>query len=319
MSVGSSGADMSAGVGGALTVDIPLLWGQKINDYFRFNLTIAQFFIDRSEELSEGGSDIYTPNIVAMSTNTKSNNTAIVLNNPIQTKQTLTVSTWRESSFLIEDREMAQLKKSYYLQDKFAKSMAWEVGQDLEDSLCALFSGFTDSLGLSSANVADSTLLAAIANLEAKGVPVYTGDTAWIMHPNTFYRQIGTVDKLTLWQNTQTELPRTKAPTRSLYSIPVIVSPSVPIPTSGTFNQARVNLLAYNDSIHWARMSMPVKALKGYVGDMGVRVQQSYIQEYLGELVTVDLCYGSVRNRLDSAVIIASHSVAVGFSPSYVN
>lgn len=308
--------NMTAGVGGALTADIPLLWGQRINDYFRFNLSLAQFFIDRSDELADGGSDIYTPNIVALSTATKANGSQVTLNNPIQTKQTLTVSTWKESSFLIEDREMAQLKKSYYLQEKFAKSAAWEVAQDLEDAIAAQFTNFTvagNILGAGTANVVDSTLLAAIAILETTGVPVYTGDTAWIFHPNTFYRQIGSVDKMTLWQNTQTEQPRAKAPTRSLYSIPVIVSPAVPLGAGAAAESgARLNMLAYNDSIHWARMSMPVQATKGFVGSEGVRVQEGYIQEYLGTLVTVDLCYGTVQNRTDSAVKIRSHSTANG-------
>lgn len=323
MALGSSGAAMSAGVGGALTVDIPLLWGQQINDYFRYNLSLAQFFVDRSDELADGGSTIYTPNIVALSTNAKTYNTAIVLNNPIQTTQTLVVSTWKEASFLIEDREMAQLKKSYYLQEKLAKSAAWEVAQDLDDAIAALFYGFsTNVLGNSSTNIADSSLLAAIALLEAQGTPVYNGETAWIFHPNTFYRQVGTVDKLTLWQNTQTELPRSKAPTRSLYSIPVIVSPAVPVPTlaqDATNAQARCNLLAHRDAIHWARLSLPVSTPKGMVGSEGVRVQQSYIHEYLGELVTVDMCYGVIENRDNAAVLMRSHSVAVGFSPTYVS
>jgi hypothetical protein len=307
---------MGGGVGGSLTADIPLLWGQKINDYFRYNLSLAQFFVDRSDELADGGSDVYTPNIVALSTNAKTNNAEVTLNNPIQTKQTLTVSTWKESSFLIEDREMAQLKKSYYLQDKFAKSAAWEVAQDLDDAIAAQFTNFTvagNIVGTGTASVVDSTLLAAIAILETAGVPVYTGDTAWIFHPNTFYRQIGSVDKLTLWQNTQTELPRSKAPTRALYSIPVIVSPAVPLGAGAAAESgARLNMLAHKDSIHWARMTMPVQAEKGFVGSEGVRIQESYVQEYLGTLVTVDLCYGTVQNRTDSAVKIRSHSVAAG-------
>lgn len=314
MGLGTNG--MGAGVGGSLTADIPLLWGSKINDYFRFNLSLAQFFIDRSDELVDGGSDVYTPNIVALSTNSKTNNSQVTLNNPIQTKQTLIVSTWKESSFVIEDREMAQLKKSYYLQEKFAKSAAWEVAQDLEDAIAAQFTNFTvagNIVGTGTANVVDSSLLAAIAILETTGVPVYNGETAWIFHPNTFYRQIGSVDKLTLWQNTQTELPRVKAPTKSLYSIPVIVTPAVPLGAGAAAESgARLNMLAHKDSIHWARMSLPVKATSGYVGSEGVRVQQSYIQEYLGELVTVDLCYGVTQNRTDSAVKIRSHSVANG-------
>lgn len=305
----------SAGAGGALTVDIPEIWGQKINDYFRFNLSLAQFFIDRSDELTDGGATIYTPNIVALSTNAKSYATEVTLNNPIQTRQTLNVSTWQESSFVIEDREMAQLKKSYVLQERFARSAAWEVAQDLEDAIALLFRGITGTvLGNGTTNIADSSLQTAIATLETIGVPVYNGETAFIMHPNSFYRQLGVIDKLTLWQNTDTEKPRVKAPTRSLYSIPVIVSPSVPLGTGAAAEAgARMNLLAHKDTFHWARLSLPVKATSGFVGSEGVRVQQSYVHEYLGDLVTVDMCYGVVENRDNSAVKIRSHSTAVGF------
>lgn len=312
MALGTNG--FTGGNGGDLTVDIPLIWGEKINDYFRYNLSLAAFFVDRSDELVDGGAAIYTPNLSALSTNAKVTNSQVTLSSPEYTKVTLDVSTWKEASFVIEDREAAQVKKSYYIQEKIAKGGAWEVAQDLEDAIAALFTGITTNVvGLGTANIADSSLLAAIAVLETAGVPVYGGDTAFVFHPNTFYRQVGSIDKMTLWQNTSTELPRSKAPTRALYSIPVIVSPAVPVGAGAVGdNGARLNLLAHKDTFHWARLSMPVKAAKGMVGSEGVRVQQSYVHEYLGDLVTIDLCYGVVENRDDSAVKIRSHSLAVG-------
>lgn len=312
MGLGTDG--FTGGNGGDLTVDIPAVWGSQINDYFRYNLQLAQFFVDRSDELSEGGAIVYTPNLSALSVSTKTVNAQVTLSSPIYTNVTLTVSTWREASFVIEDREAAQVKKSYYLQEKIAKGGAWEIAEELELAISALFAGFTTNVvGAANQNLVDSSLLAAIAILEAQGTPVYGGETAFIMHPNTFYRQIGSVDKLTLWQNTQTELPRAKAPMRSLYSIPVIVSAAVPLGTGAVGdNSARLNVLAHKDAIHWARLSMPVKASKGMVGSEGVRVQQSYVHEYLGDLVTIDLCYGVIENRDDAAVKMRSHSLAVG-------
>jgi hypothetical protein len=312
LALGTNG--FTGGNGGDLTVDIPLVWGSKINDYFRYNLSLASFFIDRSDELTDGGAAVYTPNLSALSTNAKAVNTQITLSSPEYTKVTLDVSTWKEASFVIEDREAAQIKKSYYIQDKIAKGAAWEVAEDLELAISALFTSITTNVvGLGTANMADSSLLAAIAVLETAGVPVYGGETAWIFHPNTFYRQIGSVDKLTLWQNTQSETPRTKAPTQMLYGIPVIVSAAVPVGTGAVGdNGARLNLLAHKDTFHWARLSMPVQTAKGYTGSEGVRVQQSYVHEYLGNLVTIDMCYGVVENRDDSAVKMRSHSTAVG-------
>lgn len=287
---------------GDLDVNIPEIWGEQINDYFRYNLKLASFFVDRSDELADGGDTIYTPNLSALSVNTKTNNAEVTLSSPTYTTQTLVVSTWKEASFVIEDREMAQLKKSYYLQSKIAEGGAYEVAQDLDDAIAALFSGFSTAVGASTTNLADSNLLAAIATLETAGVPgIYTGDVAFILHPNTFYRQIGTIDKFTLWQNTNSEEPRMKAPTPMLYGIPVIVTPAVGV-TLGSRN----NVLAHKDAIHWARLSMPAKADMGMVGTEGVRVQQSYVHEYLGELVTIDLCYGVVENRDDAAVLLKS-------------
>jgi hypothetical protein len=287
-----------------LDVNIPEVWGSQINDYFRYNLKLASFFVDRSDELADGGDTIYTPNLSALSVNVKTNNAEVTLSSPTYTTQTLVVSTWKESSFVIEDREMAQLKKSYYLQSKIAEGGAYEVAQDLDDAIAALFSGFSTAVGASTTNLADSNLLAAIATLESAGVPgIYTGDVAFILHPNTFYRQIGTIDKFTLWQNTKSEEPRMKAPTPMLYGIPVIVTPAV-----GTSLGSRLNVLAHKDAIHWARLSMPAKAEKGFVGGEGVRVQQSYVHEYLGELVTIDLCYGVVENRDTAAVLLKSHA-----------
>lgn len=312
MGLGTNG--FTGGNGGDLTVDIPLIWGEKINDYFRYSLSLASFFVDRSDELVGGAAAVYTPNISALTVSTKSVNSEVTLSSPLYTSQTLNVSTWKEASFVIEDREAAQIKQSYYLQKKIADGGAWEVAQELDDSIAALFTGVTTNvLGTSAANVADSSLLAAIAVLETAGVPgVYSGDVAWIFHPNTFYRQIGNVDKLSLWINTNSEMPRTKQPTRQLYGIPVIVSPAVPVGTSGADNQARLNLLAHKDTFHWARLSMPVKAEKGMIGAQGVRVQQSYVHEYLGDLVTIDLCFGTTENRDDSVVKIRSHQTAVG-------
>lgn len=282
------------------------IWGSQINDYFRYNLKLASFFVDRSDELADGGDTIYTPNLSALSVNTKTNNVEVTLSSPTYDTQTLVVSTWKESSFVIEDREMAQLKKSYYLQSKIAEGGAYEVAQELDNAIAALFTDFSVSVGASSTNLADSNLLAAIATLEATGVPgIYEGDVAFILHPNTFYRQVGIIDKFTLWQNTNSEEPRMKKPTPMLYGIPVIVTPAVPFVGGSS---GRINVLAHKDAIHWARLSMPAKADMGMVGSEGVRVQQSYVHEYLGELVTIDLCYGVVENRDNAAVKLISHA-----------
>jgi len=287
-------ADLSAG--------IPSVWGQSVNDYFRYNLKLASFFIDRSDELMGGGDTVITPNLSALSTNTKANQAQVTLSSPTYTRVELVVSTWKEASFVIEDREMKQLKQSYYLQEKIAKGAGYEVAKDVEEAIAALFSGFTTSFGASTTNLADSDILAAMATLESTGINLYDGDVAFILHPNTFYRQIGSINKFSLFQDTGSEMPREKRQSQALYGIPAIVTPSV-----GSALGSRLNLLAHKDAIHWARLPFEVETAMGYVGTEGVRMQQSYVHEYLGNLLTTDICYGVIENRDDAAVILKSH------------
>lgn len=58
---------------------IPLKWGDRINDFFKLKLMIADFFTNRSDELADGGSALYTPNLTEMSANSKTVATAVTL------------------------------------------------------------------------------------------------------------------------------------------------------------------------------------------------------------------------------------------------
>ena len=131
---------------------IPTLWGEKINDFFKLKLFLADFFVNRSDELAAGGSALYTPNLTEMSANAKTNATAVTLNAATETKITLTVDQWYEVSFAIEDREAAQVKHSYYLQEKYAMNAGYTMAKKLEVSLASLFSSFTASVGASTTN-----------------------------------------------------------------------------------------------------------------------------------------------------------------------
>ena len=62
-----------------LATSIPLIWGERINNFFKLKLILAEFFTDRSSELADGGSALYTPNITEMAAAAKTNATAVTL------------------------------------------------------------------------------------------------------------------------------------------------------------------------------------------------------------------------------------------------
>lgn len=82
-----------------LASEIPLLWGEKINDFFKMKLAAAPFFTDRSAELADGGKTLYTPTLTEMTASAKTNATTVTLNAPTDAKISLTVDQWYECSF----------------------------------------------------------------------------------------------------------------------------------------------------------------------------------------------------------------------------
>ena len=267
---------------------------------------LADFFIDRSSELSEGGSALYTPNVTEMSANAKTNATAVTLNANTDTKITLTVDQWYEVSFAIEDREAAQVKHSYYLQERYAMNAGYTMAKKLEVALASLFSGFSTVVGTSTANLADSDIRAAIAALQNVGIDTTT-DVAFFVHPNTFWKQIQNLDKFSLAINSPVNDPTAKVPMASLYGIPVYVSANVQY-VSGT--AGRYNALAHKDALHWAKSplgsggSLDSNTGTSMVGQYGVRIQSHYIPEYLSTLTTADLLYGTIENRDNAGIEI---------------
>ena len=288
-----------------LAENIPLLWGEKINEFYKLKLMIADFFVDRSSELAGGGSALYTPNLTEFTAAAKTNATAVTLNNATDTKVTLTVDQWYEVSFAIEDREAAQVKHSYYLQERYAQGAGYTIAKKLEVALALLFDNFSTSVGASTTALADSEIRAAIAALEGVGIDT-TQDVAFFVHPNVFWKQIQNLDKFSLAVNSPVNDPTAKTPKATLYGIPVFVSANIQY-ISGTVG--RSGALAHRDALHFATSPLGSGGSLGggsMTGKYGVRVQSNYIPEYLATLTTADLLYGVVENRDTAGVWIRS-------------
>jgi hypothetical protein len=288
---------------------IPVLWGERINDFFKLKLSLGDFFIDRSAELADGGSALYTPNLTEMTANAKVNATAVSMNQPTETKQTLTVDQWYEVSFAIEDREAAQVKHSYYLQEKYAMNAGYTMARKLEVALAALFSGFSNTVGSSTTNVADSDIRAAIAQLESVGVDTSGSDVAFFIDSKVFWKQLQGIDKFSLAINAPVQDPVAKRPAAFLYGIPVYISNNIQY-VSGT--TGRWNALAQNDALHFATSPLGSNGSQAssegttMTGRYGVRVQSHYVPEYLSTITTADLLYGVTENRDNAGVAVLS-------------
>lgn len=283
---------------------IPEIWGERVNEFFRAKLVAAPFFTDRSSELSGGGDTLYTPNTTEFTANAKTNGVAVSTNSPTDTKVTLTVNNWFEASFAIEDREAAQVMRSYSIMNRYAKNCGYAIAKKLDTAITTLFSGFSNAVGSSATNLADSDIRNAIAYIENANADIE--ECAWFLHPNTFWKQVQGIDKFSLAINSPVNDPTGKMPKGSLYGIPIYVTTQIQSDT--TPSGARANALAHPDAIHWATSPLGAGGSKSssMVGSQGVRVQSHYIAEYLSTLTTADILYGVVENRDNAGVYVKS-------------
>lgn len=281
---------------------IPEIWGEKINEFFRAKLVAAPFFTDRSDEASMGGDVLYTPGTTEISANSKTNAAAVTLNAPTDSKVTLTINQWFEASFAIEDKEAAQVKRSYTLQERYAQAAAYAIAKKLDGAITALFSGFSTSVGSSTTNLADSDIRNAISTLESNNVP--TEECAFFVHPAVFWKQIQAIDKFSLAINSPVNDPTAKKPAGYLYGFPVYQTTQI---TNVSGTTGRNNAFAHPDAIHWATSPLGEGGSKGaVVGSSGIRVQSNYIPEYLSTVTTADILYGVIENRDNAGVRVLS-------------
>lgn len=282
---------------------IPAMWGERINDFFKSKLYLADFFVNRSEELADGGNTLYTPGLTEMTANAKSNATTVTLNNATETKITLVVNQWYEVSFAIEDRENAQVKHSYYLQERYAQNAGYTIAKTLEIAIATLFSTFSTTVGTSTTNLADSDVRNAIATLESANIDT-TQDVAFFVSPNVFWKQLQAIDRFALAINSPGNDPTFKRPAALLYGIPVFISNNIQFVSTTV---GRNNALAHTDAIHWATSPLGEGGSMGAsTGSQGVRVQSHYIAEYLSTLTTADILYGVILNRSTFGVLLLS-------------
>lgn len=285
---------------------IPTIWGQRINEFYRNKLTAAPFFVNRSDELADGGDTLYTPEVSELTANAKTTGAVVTLNSYSEVKRTLSVSNWYESSFAIEDMQAAQTKRSYSIMEAYARSAGYAIAKKLDTAIVTQFQSFVNAVGSSTNNLGDSDIRAAFAYLETTGVD--STEAAWFVTPNVFWKQIQAIDKFSLAVNSPVNDPTAKRPSGHLYGQPVYVTAQITTLSSPSGGVA--NALAVPDSIHWATSPLGSGGSKAnsMVGSEGVRVQSNYIPEYLSTVTTADICYGTVLNRPTGGVLVKTAS-----------
>jgi len=266
---------------------IPGLFAEKMNNFYQDNLVTAKFFTDLSADLSSGTKTLLIPNITEMTAHSKSTTAVVTLNNPTDTQITLTVDTWYETSFAIEDKEAEQVKKSYNYMNVLAMNAASTTAKAYDSAIVALFDNFSQTVGTSAAALADSNIRRAIQYLDAANAP--EEGRAFFLTAKQVWSDLMSIDRFTLVTNQGGNDPVLKGFKGMLYGYPVYVSENI-----GATDGSAQSCFAQKDAI--------------VHGSTIMRVQSNYIPQYLSTITTADVVYGVMENRDSSGVWIKTAS-----------
>lgn len=270
----------------------------------------SNFFTNLSEFVSESGDIVHVPNIytnvfTASTQSTQGN--GVVDQSPAQVDVTLSIDTHKYVAWIVGDKDMKQLVKSYNLNDKYMKEAKNVLITALEASLFGLWSSLTtNTVGDTATVLTDAEIVQAIEKLDSLDFDVLN-DAAFFFHPFVYWRQVATISKYYTF-NTST-LPVIKEGTfgkmdssrglrGQVYGIPIYVSTNV-VKGLSTYR----NLLATPEAFGFAIQTQSNGGM--------VRSQVAYLLQNLGTLAVCDMISGVAVLRETAGVLINANDTAI--------
>jgi len=288
------------------------IWSPKVEREYQANLLFADFVTDMSDMFAGGGDTLNITEIFTnqFSANDKSNATQVTLQSPAQGSLTLAVNTWKEVSWLIEDKEIQlALQSADYLR-AYSEQAEYIIAKALDSSLAGLYSGLSQTVNDTASDVSDADIRSAIETILDGDAP-FEG-LAFFFHPTVIWHDLMGISKYTnVYQAGPTNQAGPvitgafgggragKALRGYLYGIPVYETTQV---QEDGASSAYFNLLITPRTFCYA-VRTP--------GGKRVRSQAHYWPESLGTLWTTDIIYGVAELRDAEGVVIKSRQTGI--------
>jgi hypothetical protein len=284
-----------------LVGSIPEKWASMMLEQKFPEFVLSNFATDLSDQITEGDI-VHVPNIytnVFTATTQSTPGTEVTLQSPTQVDVTITVDTHKYVAFILDDKTMAQVAKSYGLSEKYATMAQKTLLRELEDALFALYTSLTaTAVGSAVAAIADIDFRSAIAYMEGAE---FRDETAVFMDNKVYFNQFIGLSKISPNYSANLNVISTgllgngvaNSQTKGVaYGVPVFTSSRVPAPAA----------VAKNVMLHKSAFGFATKNLGQ--GGAKVRTQMDYKLENLGTLTVCDIVYGVGILRADAGILI---------------
>ena len=277
------------------TVFIPEVWSPETLRATESALVMAKLVKRYDSEVTQKGDTIHIPNITNFTASSKSANTEVTLQAPTETQTNISINQHYESSFLVED--LLRIQSNYDLMSEYTSKAGYSIAQRVDTDLLGLYSSLTTTdVGSYGTDIGDNAILQSLETLNLNDVPME--DRAMVVDP-TQLTAIMRLDRFTKsdylgeWdQPTPVKTgPKSRYLWGDIYGVPVYWTNQVAT-TAGTPTQYH-NMVFHKEAFALALQQAP-------------RTQSAYILEYLGNLVVVDIVYGTAVLRATFGVELRS-------------
>ena len=293
---------------------IPEIWSDEVIAAYQSNLVLANL-VKKMSMTGKKGDTIHVPKPTRGSANAKAENTAVTIQNAVESEIQISINKHFEYSRLIEDiteaQALASLRQFYTGDAGYAlakqvdndlftlgKSLGNGDGSDWTHSTVYNFSGASGIEAYAVDSVASSDVFndagfrAAIQVLDDADVPM---DNRCFVVPPSLRNAIMGVDRYMSSDFVDGRGVR-NGQIGNLYGVDVFVSSNCPIIETAAQNSAggdvKAAMLLHKDAMVLAEQQ-------------GVRSQTQYKQEFLGTLYTADTLYGTQVMRPEAGVVLA--------------
>jgi N4-gp56 family major capsid protein len=294
---------------------IPELWSDEIVAAYKKNLVLANL-VNKMPMNGKKGDTLHIPKPTRGSASAKAASTQVTLQAATETEVTVTVDKHYEYSRLIEDitevQALASLRKFY------TDDAGYALAKQVDDDLFTLAKSFGNGNGTSYATnntfyidatnglstyaadtvtatdiFTDAGFRALIQELDDADVPM---DGRFLVVPPSAVNTIRGIDRY-VSSDFVSGQPVVNGKIGTLYGIDIFVSTNCPVIEAADDNSVsavdtRGAILAHKDAMVLAEQ-------------MGVRSQTQYKQEYLANLFTSDMLYGTAVIRPESGLLVA--------------
>jgi hypothetical protein len=266
----------------------PNIWASELIRERESNLVLANLVKRYDRDVKSKGQTVEIPNLSNITANAKAANTQVTLNAPTETKETITINQYFESSVLVEDNADAQ--SAYDTHSEYRKKAGYAIAEKMDNFIAVtMTSGFTEEVGTFGTALDYDVFLDAKLALDEAKVPL---TERYLVVTPKGHRDMLEIDEFIRYDAMGASGQPSPIKTGKVGTIlgsEVFMSQNLVV-TAGTPVQ--------NNNLYFHRESFGLAVQKD------VKVEMQRKTEYLGDLIVASALWGGTVIRDDHGVVV---------------